>query len=283
LDVPAKRHEFKDEWILALPFIRPEQTTEPESVEIWREVGKNFFECLDRFNWQGKRVLEIGAGRCWGVAELTRRGAYAVGLDILAHKYLGLETADIWFAAEDLYFERVLGDMHQLPFQPGAFDFVLTSSSLHHTDRLELALKEAIRVLDTKGHAFFINEPVVPDGQPKPDMSNSPEVQHGIIEARPTFSEWMVAFETAGFCLENVRFKNDMHILLQKHPDSLAANLTDINAAHSLRKSRSWLMTQLRLRMAYSRIKIWVKEKYRRAPSALKYYWHRLRQATKQH
>lgn len=122
LDVPAKQHEFKDAWILALPFIRPEQTTEPASVEIWHQLGKDFFENLDRFDWQGKRVLEIGAGRCWGVAELARRGAYTVGLDILAHKYLGLETADVWFAAKDIYFERVLGDMHKMPFRPGAFD-----------------------------------------------------------------------------------------------------------------------------------------------------------------
>ncbi len=34
LDVPAKQHEFKDEWILSLPFIRPEQTSEPESVRV---------------------------------------------------------------------------------------------------------------------------------------------------------------------------------------------------------------------------------------------------------
>ena len=98
LDVPAKRHEFQDEWILALPFISPDQTPEPESVEIWHQVGKGFIESLDRLEWQGKRVLEIGAGRCWGVAELARRGAHAVGLDILAHKYLGLEAANIWSA-----------------------------------------------------------------------------------------------------------------------------------------------------------------------------------------
>jgi uncharacterized protein YbaR (Trm112 family)/SAM-dependent methyltransferase len=258
LDVPAKQHEFKDEWILALPFIRPEQTPDPDSVKVWHQVGKSFLECLDRFNWQGKRVLEIGAGRCWGVAELARRGAYAIGLDILAHKYLGLETADIWFAAEDVYFERVLGDMHQLPFRPGTFDFVLTSSSLHHTDRIELALKEIIRILDIKGHAFFINEPVVPDGRPKPDMSDSPEVQHGIIEARPTYSEWMAAFETVGFWLENVWFKNDMHVLLQKpaHPDSAIR--------HGLQKLRRWLLTKLHFWSGrYFHTKTWILNRVR--------------------
>jgi SAM-dependent methyltransferase/uncharacterized protein YbaR (Trm112 family) len=262
LDEPAKQHEFKDDWILALPFIRPEQTTEPDSVRVWHQVGKNFMENLDRFDWHGKRVLEIGAGRCWGVAELARRGAYTVGLDILAHKYLGLETADIWLAAEDLYFERVLGDMHKLPFRPGVFDFVVTTSSLHHTDRLELALREAVRVLGAKGRAFFMNEPVVPNGQSRPDLHDSPEVQHGIIESRPTYSEWVAAFEAAGFRVENVWFKNDMHVLLRKSP-----GLLDPSRRTFLR--------------ACFRIERWVKERIRRAPSAPGYYWRQLKRAIK--
>lgn len=276
LDVPAKQHEFKDEWILALPFIRPEQTTEPDSVRVWHQVGRNFFENLDRFDWHGKRVLEIGAGRCWGVAELARRGAYAVGLDILAHKYLGLETADIWLAAEDLYFERVLGDMHRMPFRPSAFDFVVTSSSLHHTDRLELALGEVARVLDARGYAFFINEPVVPDGQPKPDLGDSPEVLHGIIESRPTYSEWVAAFETADLCVENVWFDDDMHILLRR------STLGDSAVRRGLTRSRRWLLARLRFRMAYSYIKGWLREKIRRAPSAPGYYWRQLKSFIRQ-
>lgn len=52
-----------------------------------------------------------------------------------------MEAADVWFAAEpNLYFERVVGDMHQLPFQPDVFDFVVTTSSLHRTNRLVTAL-----------------------------------------------------------------------------------------------------------------------------------------------
>jgi SAM-dependent methyltransferase/uncharacterized protein YbaR (Trm112 family) len=266
LDVPAKQHEFKDDWILALPFIRPEQTREPESVRIWHRMGENFFENLDRFDWRGKRVLEIGAGRCWGVAELARRGAYAVGLDILAHKYLGLETADIWFAAKDLYFERVLGDMHQLPFRPGAFDFVLTSSSLHHTDRLVGALKEVTRVLDTKGRAFFINEPVIPDGCPKPDMSNSPEVAHGIIESRPTYREWIRAFRMADLYVENAWFKEDMHILLRR------------DIAIPCPRLQNWKMYGPLVTLYLIRFRFWVREMMQRALSAPGYYGRRLKE-----
>lgn len=269
LDVPAKQHEFKDEWILSLPFIRPEQTTEPDSVRVWNQVGKDFFENLDRFNWRGKRVLEIGAGRCWGVAELARRGAYAVGLDILAYKYLGLETADVWFAAEDLYFERVLGDMHKLPFRPDVFDFIITTSSLHHTDRLELALREVERALCADGHAFFMNEPVILDGQPKPDLSNSPEVLYNIIESRPTKGEWVAAFNTAGFYVEDLWVKDDMHVILRK----------DLAALTRGKKALVcwWVTLELYCKKGYVYIKQWVKEKIRRAPSAFGYYTAKLK------
>ncbi len=251
LDVPAKQHEFKDDWILALPFIKPEQTPDQDSVSIWHQVGRNFMENLDRFDWQGKRVLEIGAGRCWGVAELTRRGSEAVGVDILTHKYLGLETADIWFAAEDLYFERVRGDMGKLPFQPETFDFVITTSSLHHTDTLDVVLKEVERILHPQGYAFFINEPVIFDGQPKPDLSDSPEVLHSIIESRPTYSEWMTAFEGAGLGLVNVWFKYDMHVLLKKGPSVTNPALF----ARALQKERRWRRIEHRFWRTYDRIK----------------------------
>ncbi len=217
LDVPEKAHEFRDDWVLALPFVRPEQTPEEDAVRIWHQVGKHFFENIDRINWQGKRVLEIGSGRCWAVAELARRGAEAVGLDILTHKYLGLETADVWFAANpQLYFERIVGDMHRLPFQAGVFDFVITTSSLHHTDRLEEALQSIARVIHENGHAFFINEPVVPDENSRPDMSDSIEGKYGIQELRPTYPEWVEAFHSAGLYVDDVRFADDMHVLLGK-------------------------------------------------------------------
>ena len=251
LDTPEKRHELRDDWILALPFIRPEQSPDPEAVRVWHQVGKHFFKNLDRFDWRGRRVVELGAGRCWALAELTRRGAYVVGLDILAHKYLGLETADIWFAAHPhVYFERVVGDMHKLPFQPGSFDFVVTTSSLHHTDTLEPVLRQVVRVLNARGRAFFINEPVVADTQSRPDMSNTPEVLHGIIESRPTYGEWVTAFDAAGLRVKDVRFDDDMHVLLDKQPTPLGS-----------KPFGSWWS-------AWARIKGWVKEKVRRAPSA---------------
>ena len=151
-------------------------------------MGKHFLEVVDRFDWQGKRVLEIGAGRCWVVAELARRGAEAVGLDILIHKYLGLETADVWMTANPgLYFERVLGDMNRLPFQPDVFDFVVTTASMHHTETLERALQEAARVTRQQGYILLVNEPLVLRAGSRPDLSQSPEVLHHIVETRPTF------------------------------------------------------------------------------------------------
>jgi len=217
LDVPEKQHEFQDEWILALPFLQLGQTPDQESIQIWRTMGQHVLGMLARFDWLGKRVLEIGAGRCWVVAELARRGAEAVGLDILTHKYLGLETADIWMAAHPgLYFERVLGDMNGLPFQPDAFDFVVATASMHHTDTLSQALREAARVTRQQGYVLLINEPIVLTTGARPDLSQSPEVLHNIVETRPTYAEWVSAFEAANLGIERVRFSDGLHVALKK-------------------------------------------------------------------
>jgi len=107
----------------------------------------------------------------------------AVGLDILAHKYLGLETADIWMTANPgLYFEQVLGDMNRFPFEPGAFDFVVATVSMHHSETLKQALQEAARVINQQGHVLLINEPMVLSSGSRPDLSQLPEVLHNIFE-----------------------------------------------------------------------------------------------------
>lgn len=266
LDVPEKQHEFRDDWILALPFVRPDQTPEQESVRIWHQAGRHFFKRLDRLDVRGKRVLELGAGRCWGLAELTRRGAYAVGLDILAHKYLGLETADVWFAAHpEMYFERVVGDMHRLPFQPATFNYVVTTASLHHTDALPAALKEIARVLGMEGRALFVNEPVVLRAQARPDLSQTSEVLHGIVESRPTYGEWLQAFKFAGLCIEEVQFDEGMHIILKKGDAHWGWR-----RLYPLRLAEPWIG------MALSNFRRWLAERIRRATPAPGYYARKL-------
>jgi SAM-dependent methyltransferase len=217
LYVPEKAHEFKDDWILALPFVGSDQTSDQDSVRVWHTMGRHFFEVVNRFDWRHKRVLEIGAGRCWVVAELARRGAEAVGLDILTHKYLGLETADVWMTANPaLYFERVLGDMNRLPFQPGVFDFVVATASMHHTETLDQAVQETARVLNPQGCVLLINEPLVLTASSRPDLSQSPEILHNIVETRPTYTEWVSAFESAGLGIDQVQFADGMHVVLKK-------------------------------------------------------------------
>lgn len=256
LEVPEKRHEFTDAWLLALPFVRADQTPDPQAVRVWNQLGKHFFANLDRVDWRGKRVLEIGAGRCWGVAELARRGAYAVGLDIVARKYIGLESADVLLEAGAPFFERVLGDMHNLAFRAGAFDYVLTSSSLHHTHALLPALHEIARVLADDGRALFINEPVVPDDAPRPDTSDWQETQHNIIELRPTVSEWKAAFAAAGLGIVDVRIEDDMHALLWKGETRGYFPQDDPRGPHrGLRRYRWWREAEHRWWTAYDRVK----------------------------
>lgn len=80
------------------------------------------------------------------------------------------------------------------------------------------------------------------------DMSDSAEVQHGIIESRPSYAEWAAAFNLAGLFVQDVRFEDDMHVLLGKH------NL-------------------------HSRAYRWLRGRIRRAPSAPRYYLSKVKQA----
>jgi len=89
------------------------------------------------------------------VAELARRGAFVVGLDISGGL---LQVAQARLAsriAADRY-GLILADAHRLPFPDGSFDYVFFNTGiLHHLD-FEQACAEVARILRPGGQAFFV-------------------------------------------------------------------------------------------------------------------------------
>ena len=71
------------------------------------------------------RVLDLGCGTGFFLAELDAKHPGAVGLDI-SHDMLRVSEQYIPGA------RLVTGDAERLPFQPGAFDVVFCKGSLHH-------------------------------------------------------------------------------------------------------------------------------------------------------
>jgi len=73
-----------------------------------------------------ERILDLGCGTGFFLAELERKHPGAVGLDI-SHEML--KVSDEYVPGARL----VTGDAEKLPFQKGCFDVVFCKGSLHHT------------------------------------------------------------------------------------------------------------------------------------------------------
>jgi len=122
----------------------------------------NFEYILNKMNLTGgERILDIGAGNCWTTRYFARKGCNCTALDIFSIKYLGLETSDIYFRADNIYFERVLGDMENLPFMDESFDIIFANAALHHSSQLDIVFKNILRLLSKRGKIVLVNEPAV--------------------------------------------------------------------------------------------------------------------------
>jgi SAM-dependent methyltransferase len=163
----------------------------------WITTYRNFDEVMSVFDVAGKAVLDIGAERCWSTRRMKLQGArFALGLDILRKKYIGLEIADIYLDNDNIHFERLVGDMNNLPLQAEKFDVVFMTATLHHTSDPALAMKQAAATLVKGGTAIIINEPVrspLVSG----NLEGCVEIEHGINENVYTIMEYMRAFKQA--------------------------------------------------------------------------------------
>ena len=110
----------------------------------------------------GRRLLDVGSNTCWASAAFAERGLEVVALDIAAIELQGLRTADWWIEGKDVYFERVVGLMFDVPLASETLDYVWCCEVLHHNhrDNLWRTLRELYRVLRPGGRLIVVNESV---------------------------------------------------------------------------------------------------------------------------
>jgi ubiquinone/menaquinone biosynthesis C-methylase UbiE len=120
-----------------------------------QDVEPYAFDVLDRHEWKGLRVLEVGCGQGVVMNNLAMRGADAYGID---QSVVSISRA-LDGAAELGHRDRVHasnGDAECLPFADGTFDAVVSFGVLHHTPDTAGAVAEVRRVLKPGGLAIVM-------------------------------------------------------------------------------------------------------------------------------
>lgn len=141
-------------------------------------------------------ILECGADTCWASAKLSEWGHRCIATDINHH----LIASDIYMEEKNLYFERILADMNNLPFKESVFDAVITIASFHHTGDIRKTLSGFHRVLKKGGLALIISEPVNSIFTPwRKKAFGGYEKEIGINEQTYTFLEYRNAAFHTGF------------------------------------------------------------------------------------
>jgi SAM-dependent methyltransferase len=166
----------------------------------WPYVAADFFQIFEHVDFSGRRVVDLGAGRAWSTRFLATlgRAAEVVAVDVLKRRFLGLETADIFFLQDGIFFERLCADIHRLPLQDAWADVVFSSASIHHSSDPLRLFREVSRVLKPGGIFVFISEPVKMQSI-KARQPENEETLLGINEHIYSFREYRDAWRAAGF------------------------------------------------------------------------------------
>ena len=184
-----------------------------------------FYRGLSRLGLTGQeRLLDLGADICWGTNKFAELGCQCVALDINHH----LPVSDVYIYKNNVYFERIVADMSDLPFTDESFDIIVAVTSIHHTPALEKTFKEIARVLIPLGKVILINEPVRRIFSPK-DFGSKRSKELGLNEHWYTALEYYFAARKAGLKLtfkpnippivsSNRRMKRMLKSFLNKHP-----------------------------------------------------------------
>ena len=153
---------------------------------------------------RSRTVLDLGCGMGTFTLEAARRGARAVGVDMMA---AALRAAARVAGEENVPTARfVLGDVAALPARTGSTDVVLAADLTEHLDdaTFQAMLSETRRVLRPGGHVVLY----------------TPEASHlferlrdaGIMKQDPSHiavrngRELAAALQRAGFTVERVRY-----------------------------------------------------------------------------
>ncbi|MBV9242210.1 MAG: class I SAM-dependent methyltransferase, partial [Acidobacteria bacterium] len=104
---------------------------------------------LDRIDWRGKKVLEIGVGLGADAEQIVRRGGSYTGIDLTEE---AVKRVRMRFDVKDLPYDQIgPASVTRLPFADDEFDMVYSHGVLHHVPEIDKAQAEIARVLKRDG------------------------------------------------------------------------------------------------------------------------------------
>jgi SAM-dependent methyltransferase len=186
----------------------------------WPHLAPDFFQLFEHVDFRGRNVVDIGAGRTWSSRYLAAlgRAREVVAVDVLTRRFLGLETADLYFAEDHSHFERICGDVHRVPLKEGWADVVFSAAAIHHSPDPVRLFAEVWRLLKPGGQFVFVGEPSkkasIPDRQPQNE-----ETAHGINEHIYSFEEYMGPLRRQGFRPRHLVARSIAHRMLYSDED----------------------------------------------------------------
>ena len=113
------------------------------------------FSVLRKYDWQNKRVVEVGCGQGTTLNYLPQYGANVVGIDMSVGSILGARAG-----AQELKIASKIslaqGDAEKLPFADASCDCVISFGVLHHTSDTAAGIQEIYRLLKPGGRAIVM-------------------------------------------------------------------------------------------------------------------------------
>ena len=104
---------------------------------------------LDRVDWHGQRVLEIGLGQGADAEQIVKRGGTYSGVDLTEES---VKRVKMRFELKGLAYERIeRASALELPFEDDSFDIVYSHGVLHHIPDVITAQAEIARILKPGG------------------------------------------------------------------------------------------------------------------------------------
>ncbi|MCX6792624.1 MAG: methyltransferase domain-containing protein [Candidatus Falkowbacteria bacterium] len=198
-------------------------TKDDREVRMMQLSRENAFSVLAKENdLKTKKILELGAANAWLSSYLAKSND-CVAMDMYYEKPNGLEAAEENMKTNNVFLERVVADMIDLPFINEAFDMVIICAALHHSSNLATTLNEIQRVLKDGGKLLLLNEPSNGMFGTNERAIIDNDMVEGFNEERYSILTWLRYVRQAGFQAKAYLPDNMSSVLSSRNHNFLAA------------------------------------------------------------